>query len=217
MSFWTGRYFNDTGVRTWFGTLIVVIFICVTGSVHVNTVYPVYLYFQHDISMITFLEAVGVKFTGWVPYFGSCLILELHEIGAGQFFTELWIFNNTEDGLADYATRIPIPGMSIVTIVSFIVHQFQRSWKWWWWWWWWCVCVCVFVCGGGSGLTGFTLFVHLSVCRWKRVCSVSSTILTGSISFLHILSTHFRRCATCWDCLKISQFEFLAKSFTSGC
>ena len=50
--------------------------------------------------------------------------------------------------------------------------------------------------------TGFTLSVclsvcssiHLSVCGQNRVFSVSSTILVGSISYLHILSSNFRRC-----------------------
>ena len=36
--------------------------------------------------------------------------------------------------------------------------------------------------------------VRLSVCGQNRVCSVSSTILNGSISYLHILSSNFRRC-----------------------
>ena len=46
--------------------------------------------------------------------------------------------------------------------------------------------------------TGFTLSVRLpvcpSVCGQNRVCSVSSIILAGSISYLHILSSTFRRC-----------------------
>ena len=36
--------------------------------------------------------------------------------------------------------------------------------------------------------------VRLSVCGQNRVRSVSSTILAGSISYLHILSTNFMRC-----------------------
>ena len=39
--------------------------------------------------------------------------------------------------------------------------------------------------------------VRLSVCWQNRVRSVSSTILIGSISYLHILSSNFRRCVTC--------------------
>ena len=35
--------------------------------------------------------------------------------------------------------------------------------------------------------------VRLSVCGQNRVCSVSSTILIASISYLHILSSNFRR------------------------
>ena len=57
--------------------------------------------------------------------------------------------------------------------------------------------------------TGFTWSVHLSVCPSVRpsicpsicgrncVCSVSSTMLAGSISYLHILSSNFRRCVAC--------------------
>ena len=36
--------------------------------------------------------------------------------------------------------------------------------------------------------------VRLSVCGQNRVRSVSSTILIGSISYLHILSSNLRRC-----------------------
>ena len=39
--------------------------------------------------------------------------------------------------------------------------------------------------------------VRLYVCGQNRVRSVSSTILIGSISFLHILSSNFRRCVAC--------------------
>ena len=36
-----------------------------------------------------------------------------------------------------------------------------------------------------------------SVCRPNHVCFVSSIILTGSISYLHILSSNFRSCVAC--------------------
>ena len=58
------------------------------------------------------------------------------------------------------------------------------------------------------GYTGFTL----SVCGQNRVRSVSSTILIGSISYLHILSSNFRRCATCNVCFEILTFEILVNS-----
>ena len=57
-----------------------------------------------------------------------------------------------------------------------------------------------------GGYTGITLSVcpsvrpsvcpsvRLSVCGQNRVRSVSSRILIGSISYLHILSSNFRRC-----------------------
>ena len=43
---------------------------------------------------------------------------------------------------------------------------------------------------------GYTVFT-LSICVQNRVCSVSSTILTGLISNLHTLSSNFRRCVAC--------------------
>ena len=55
-------------------------------------------------------------------------------------------------------------------------------------------------------------FVHLSICGQNHVRSVSSTILVGSISYLHILSNNFRRCVTCNVCVKIQKFEILANS-----
>ena len=58
-----------------------------------------------------------------------------------------------------------------------------------------------------GGYTGFTssvrlfsrLYVCPSVCGQNRVHSVTSTILSGSISYLHILSTNFMRCVACYD------------------
>ena len=55
--------------------------------------------------------------------------------------------------------------------------------------------------------------VRLSVCGRNRVRSVPSTKLARSISYLHILSTNFRRCGAfdifCW---KIPKLEFLSIS-----
>ena len=51
---------------------------------------------------------------------------------------------------------------------------------------------------------------RLSVCGQNRVRSVSSTILIGSISYLHILSSNFRRCVACNARFKIQKFEILA-------
>ena len=55
--------------------------------------------------------------------------------------------------------------------------------------------------------------VHLSVCGQNHVCSVSSTILVGSISHLHILSINFRRCVAYKVCLKIIKFRNFGKFF----
>ena len=50
--------------------------------------------------------------------------------------------------------------------------------------------------------------VRLSVCGQNRVRSVSSTILVGSISYLHILSSNLRRCVTCKVCFKTKKRNF---------
>ena len=52
--------------------------------------------------------------------------------------------------------------------------------------------------------------VRLSVCGQKRVRSMSSTILIGSISYLHIWPSNFRRCVACNARFKIQKFEILA-------
>ena len=54
------------------------------------------------------------------------------------------------------------------------------------------------------------LSVRLSVCGQNRVRSVSSTILIGSILYLHILSSNFRRCVACNARFEIKKFEILA-------
>ena len=40
--------------------------------------------------------------------------------------------------------------------------------------------------------------VHLSICGLNRVHSVFTLILAGSISHLHILSTNYMYCVSCW-------------------
>ena len=64
--------------------------------------------------------------------------------------------------------------------------------------------------------------VGLSVCGHNHVCFVSSTILDGSISYLHIISSNFRRCVPCNICLKIQTlwnfgkfFEFVTLTLSS--
>ena len=59
-----------------------------------------------------------------------------------------------------------------------------------------------------EGFTGFTP-VRLSVCGQNRVRSVSSTILIGSISYLHIISSNFRRCVACKVCFKTQKGKIL--------
>ena len=80
-----------------------------------------------------------------------------------------------------------------------------------------------------GGYTGITLSVcpsvhpsvcpsvRLSVCGQNRVPSVSSRILMGSISYLHILSSNFRRCVACnarFTILKIWDFGDFFKFVT---
>ena len=52
------------------------------------------------------------------------------------------------------------------------------------------------------------LSVHLSVSGRNHVCSRFSTILTGSILFLHNLSTNGRRCVPCWSFWKFKHLNF---------
>ena len=58
---------------------------------------------------------------------------------------------------------------------------------------------------------------HMSICPSvrpaSRVRSVAPTVLVGSISYLHILSSNFWRCVACKVACKISKFEFLAVFF----
>ena len=55
------------------------------------------------------------------------------------------------------------------------------------------------------------LSVSPSVCGPNCVRSVFSTILSGSISYLHILSSNIKRCVSCKGDCRIPKFEFLAK------
>ena len=48
--------------------------------------------------------------------------------------------------------------------------------------------------------------VRLSICGQNCVRSVSSTVLVGSISYSHILSSNLRRCVVCNVCFKIQKF-----------
>ena len=52
--------------------------------------------------------------------------------------------------------------------------------------------------------------VHPSVRPTSHVRSVASAVLVGSISYLYILSSNFRRCVACKVSCQISKFEVLA-------
>ena len=68
--------------------------------------------------------------------------------------------------------------------------------------------------GGYAGFTlSICLSVRLSVCGQNSVRCVSSTRLVRSISYLHILSSNFRRCVTYKVCFRMQKFEVLANSF----
>ena len=47
-----------------------------------------------------------------------------------------------------------------------------------------------------------------SVCEQNRVCSVSFTILVGSISYPHILSSNLRRCVLCKHFSNVNKWKF---------
>ena len=67
------------------------------------------------------------------------------------------------------------------------------------------------------GVYGFhfvCLSICPSVCRPNHVRSVSFTILAVSISYLHILSNNFRRCAVHQGCLKNSKINIFADFFS---
>ena len=72
-----------------------------------------------------------------------------------------------------------------------------------------------------EGYTGFTLPVYpsvrMSVCGQNRVHSVSSTILIGSFSYLHIASSNFSRCVACNVCYQIQNFKILANYICGLC
>ena len=83
------------------------------------------------------------------------------------------------------------------------IPPLQRSWK-------------------GSILVSPCPSVRLSVCGQNHVRSVSSTILNGSISYLHILSSNFRRCVACNVYFKIKKkcnfgkfFKFVTLTLSS--
>ena len=63
------------------------------------------------------------------------------------------------------------------------------------------------------GYIGFTPSVRRSVRPASPVRSVAHTVLVGSVSYLCILSSNFRRCVACNVSCKISKFEFLAIFF----
>ena len=69
---------------------------------------------------------------------------------------------------------------------------------------------------------GILVSLHPSVRPACRVHSVAPTVLIGSILYLYIFSSNFRRCVACKVSGKISKFEFLAiflkfVTLTSSC
>ena len=65
------------------------------------------------------------------------------------------------------------------------------------------------ICGAACFMAAEIKFSK-DVCPASCVRSVVPTVLVGSISYLYILSSNFRRCAACKVYCKISKFEFLA-------
>ena len=64
--------------------------------------------------------------------------------------------------------------------------------------------------------TGFTPSVRPSVRPASRVRSVAPTVLVGSISYLYILSSNFRRCVVCKVSGKITSMGQRGKSQNAG-
>ena len=62
---------------------------------------------------------------------------------------------------------------------------------------------------GGAGVYWFHSICP-SVCPASRFRSVVPTVLVGSIAYLYILSSNFRRCVACKVSSKTSKFYFLA-------
>ena len=55
----------------------------------------------------------------------------------------------------------------------------------------------------GVGVEGGGVYWFPSIRPASRVCSVAPTVLVGSISYIYILSSNFRRCDACKGCCKI--------------
>ena len=87
--------------------------------------------------------------------------------------------------------KLPLPVRLLWTIYvcSLLYPPLQRSWK-------------------GGILVSPCPSVRLSICGHNRVRSVSSTILVGSISYIHILSSNFRRCAAYKVCITFTNTTF---------
>ena len=119
-----------------------------------------------------------------------------------MWFTDMFIMTICISMLIEVpVTKINISNPSFfspcVRKMSFLLYPLlQRSWK-------------------GGILVSPCPSVRLSVCGQNRVHSVSSTILIGSISYLHILSSNFRRCVACNVCYK-AQWPFGSLGFSSG-
>ena len=72
------------------------------------------------------------------------------------------------------------------------------------------------VAGGGGwgwGVGGLLVSLRPSVRPASRVSSVVPAVLVGSVSYLYILSSNFRRCVTCEVSCKNKKFEFFAFFF----
>ena len=108
----------------------------------------------------------------------------------GHYHTKIWRKAISKTKLKfPFLTSPPVlPGSNVLTHLPLVPnicsselghHYTSAQWSW-------------------RGVCWFHL-VRLSICGQKRVRSVSSTILDGSISCLHTLSSNFRRCVTCKD------------------
>ena len=75
--------------------------------------------------------------------------------------------------------------------------------------------------GGECGASSFTWYLYQicnkDVCATNHTCSVVPTVLVGSISYLYMLSSNFRRCVACKVSCKIWIFGNFLKFVTLFC
>ena len=109
----------------------------------------------------------------------------------GPMNPAIWVHPHNQGSLKYWTQVLLCCVLPVKT--PFLYSPLQRSWKW-----------GILV----SRRPSVCPSICPAVCGQNRVCSVSSTILAGSISYLHILSS---RCVAYKCYCEFPKFEFLAK------